>query len=159
VSHTTLKLLLGIIIACHTALTSHPRCSLALSRPDAITAIISQNGNAFEEGLGAFWDDIRRYWAKPTAENREAIRWLTSMKATKWQVGLYILMLAACNLVDGLGRPLEQYVTGETNTSEIPPETYTLDQALLDRPGNAEIQLDLFLDCEWPCDSGHFLKP
>jgi len=96
---------------------------LALSRPDAVTGIISQNGNAFEEGLGAFWDPIRKYWAKPTSENREAIRWLTSLTATKWQ-----------------------YFTGESNTSEIPPETYTLDQALLDRPGNAEIQLDLFLD-------------
>ncbi|KAG8989098.1 hypothetical protein FRB94_002028 [Tulasnella sp. JGI-2019a] len=98
---------------------------LALSRPQSITAIISQNGNAFLEGLGGFWDHIRPYWKDQTSANRESIRWLTSLDATKFQ-----------------------YFTGEKPeaTSLVPPETYTLDQALLDRPGNQEIQLDLFLD-------------
>jgi hypothetical protein len=131
------------------------RGSLALSRPHAITAIISQNGNAFEEGLGAFWDDIRRYGAKPTGENREAIRWLTSLKATKWQVRAMRENghpeCIAHRLMDPMVLlfPPEQYFTGETDTAHVPPETYTLDQALMDRPGNVEIQLDLFLDCKW----------
>ncbi len=47
-----------------------------------------------------------------------------------------------------MNRFVKQYFTGETNTSQIPPETYTLDKALMDRPGNVDIQLDLFLDCE-----------
>ncbi|KAF5368519.1 hypothetical protein D9758_002458 [Tetrapyrgos nigripes] len=96
---------------------------LALARPTAVKAIISQNGNAFEEGLGEFWAPIQRYWAEPTQENREKIRFLTQFDATKWQ-----------------------YVTGEAHPERIPPETYYLDQTLLDRPGNADIQLDLFLD-------------
>jgi pimeloyl-ACP methyl ester carboxylesterase len=96
---------------------------LALARSDAITAIISQNGNAFVEGLGDFWDHIRPYWANPTQENRESIRWLISFETTK-----------------------SQYTSGEKDPSAIPPETYYLDQALLDRPGNGDIQLDLFLD-------------
>jgi hypothetical protein len=60
---------------------------LALARPDAITAIISQNGNAFDEGLGDFWDYIRPYWAEQTREKRESLRWLTSFDTTKSQVG------------------------------------------------------------------------
>ncbi|KAK7468317.1 hypothetical protein VKT23_002831 [Stygiomarasmius scandens] len=96
---------------------------LALSRPKSVLAIISQNGNAFEEGLGAFWDNIRPYWADSTKENREKIRWLVGFDATKFQ-----------------------YTEGEAHPETIPPESYHLDQALLDRPGNAEIQLDLFLD-------------
>ncbi|KAH7921556.1 alpha/beta-hydrolase [Leucogyrophana mollusca] len=96
---------------------------LALARPAAVTAIISQNGNAYVEGLGAFWDNLRPYWADPSAENRESIRWLTGLDATKWQ-----------------------YFTGEKDPSAIPPETYHLDYALLSRPGNADIQLDIFLD-------------
>ncbi|KAF9456662.1 alpha/beta hydrolase fold protein [Collybia nuda] len=97
--------------------------SLALSRPDAITAIVSQNGNAFEEGLGEFWGSIRRYWEDPSKEKRDSIRFLLTMDLTKLQ-----------------------YCGGEANPDAVPPETYHLDQALLDRPGNAEIQLDLFLD-------------
>ncbi|THV02048.1 alpha/beta hydrolase fold protein [Dendrothele bispora CBS 962.96] len=96
---------------------------LALSRPKSILAIISQNGNAFEAGLGSFWDNIRPYWAEPTSENREKIRWLVGFDATKFQ-----------------------YTEGEAHPETIPPEAYHLDQALLDRPGNADIQLDLFLD-------------
>jgi pimeloyl-ACP methyl ester carboxylesterase len=59
---------------------------LALARPNAVKAIISQNGNAFEEGLGDFWDNLRPYWADSTQENRDKIKWLVTMDATKWQV-------------------------------------------------------------------------
>jgi len=88
-----------------------------------VTAIISQNGNAYEEGLGEAWDPIRRYWSQPTEENRDAIR--KSLTA------------------EGIKR---EYASGISNTSLISPESYTLDAALLARPGNVEIQLDLFLD-------------
>jgi hypothetical protein len=64
-------------------------CRLALARPDAITAIISQNGNAFDEGLGDFWDHIRPYWAEQTKEKRESLRWLTTFGTTKSQVGYF----------------------------------------------------------------------
>ncbi|KAJ3824870.1 Alpha/Beta hydrolase protein, partial [Lentinula raphanica] len=96
---------------------------LALSQPDAITAIISQNGNAFEAGFGDFWDSIRKYWKDPSPANRASLRWLTQFDATKFQ-----------------------YEAGEAHPEHIPPETYHLDQALMDRPGNADIQLDLQLD-------------
>ncbi|TFK37841.1 Alpha/Beta hydrolase protein [Crucibulum laeve] len=96
---------------------------LALARPDAITAIISQNGNAFKEGLGDFWDPIKRYWADPSPANRDLIKFLVTPEVTK-----------------------SQYTYGESELGAIAPETWTLDQALLDRPGNADIQLDLFLD-------------
>lgn len=63
--------------------------SLALARPDAITAIVSQNGNAFEEGLGDFWAPIRSYWADPSKEKRDNIRFLLTMDLTKLQVITY----------------------------------------------------------------------
>ncbi|KAG5645995.1 hypothetical protein DXG03_004597 [Asterophora parasitica] len=98
---------------------------LAFARPDAITALISQNGNAFEAGLSpTFWDGIRKYWGDPSAENLAPVEALTKMEATKFQ-----------------------YTHGEAHPEIIPPETYHLDQALLDRPGNAEIQCKLFFDC------------
>jgi pimeloyl-ACP methyl ester carboxylesterase len=96
---------------------------LAMARPDRVTAIISQNGNAYEEGLGDAWAPIRRYWSKPSSENREAIR-------------------TALNL-EGLRR---EYSSGISNPDSIAPEGYTLDAALMARPGNTDIQLDLFLD-------------
>ncbi|KAJ3982017.1 Alpha/Beta hydrolase protein [Lentinula detonsa] len=95
----------------------------SLSRPSAITAIISQNGNAFEAGLGKFWEGIRKYWKEPTPANRQSLVWLTEFNTTK-----------------------SQYEAGETHPETVPPETYYLDQALMDRPGNADIQLDLCLD-------------
>ena len=58
---------------------------LFMKHPEKITAIISQNGNAYEEGLGQFWDTIRGYWKTHGKNEREALRWLTSIKATKWQ--------------------------------------------------------------------------
>ncbi len=97
---------------------------LALRFPDRVTAIISQNGNAYEEGLSDAWDPIRRYWETPSAENREAVRHeILTIAGTRWQ-----------------------YVQGVTNPMVVAPESFTLDYALLERPGNQEIQLDLFLD-------------
>jgi pimeloyl-ACP methyl ester carboxylesterase len=96
---------------------------LALARPDRVTAIISQNGNAYEEGLSDGWNPIQRYWRDPTAENRQALRELLTPEATKWQ-----------------------YVHGVDDEMRVAPESYTLDSALLSRPGNDEIQLDLFHD-------------
>jgi pimeloyl-ACP methyl ester carboxylesterase len=96
---------------------------LAMMRPERVAAIVSQNGNAYEEGLGDAWAPIQRYWREPTPENRDAIR-----KALT---------------AEGMRR---EYHSGIPNKYEIAPEGYTLDAALLARPGNAEIQLDLFLD-------------
>jgi pimeloyl-ACP methyl ester carboxylesterase len=96
---------------------------LAMARPERVTAIVSQNGNAYEEGLGDAWAPIRRYWTQPTAENRDAIR-------------------QALNPA-GMRR---EYGSGIADPDLIAPESYTLDGALLERPGNVEIQLDLFLD-------------
>ena len=96
---------------------------LAMGHPERITAIISQNGNAYEEGLSEGWNPIQRYWKEPTPENRAALRSFLTPEATKWQ-----------------------YVHGVQEESLVAPESYTLDSALLARPGNDEIQLDLFLD-------------
>jgi len=96
---------------------------LAMARPERITAIVSQNGNAYEEGLGDAWAPIQRYWREPTSENREKIR-----------QGLN---------PEGMRR---EYSVGIANPEVIAPEGYTLDAALLARPGNVDIQLDLFLD-------------
>jgi pimeloyl-ACP methyl ester carboxylesterase len=96
---------------------------LATGHPERITAIISQNGNAYEEGLSEGWNPIQRYWKEPTPENRAALRSFLTPEATKWQ-----------------------YVHGVREESLVAPESYTLDSALLARPGNDEIQLDLFLD-------------
>jgi pimeloyl-ACP methyl ester carboxylesterase len=97
---------------------------LAMAHPDRVTAIVSQNGNAYEEGLGDAWGPIRKYWAEPTSENREAIRKnVLTPEGTRWQ-----------------------YTHGVGDPESIPPEAYTLDAALLERPGNKDIQLDLFLD-------------
>ena len=97
---------------------------LAVARPERVTAIISQNGNAYEEGLGDAWDPIRRYWATPSAENRETLRReVLTLEGTRWQ-----------------------YTHGVANPETVAPESYTLGQALLERPGDKEIQLDLYLD-------------
>ncbi len=97
---------------------------LAMARPERVTAIVSQNGNAYEEGLGDAWGPIRKYWAEPTAENRDILRQtVLTAGGTRWQ-----------------------YTHGVANPESVPPESYTLDTALLERIGNKEIQLDLFLD-------------
>ncbi len=96
---------------------------LALAHPERVTAIISQNGNAYEEGLSQGWNPIQRYWREPTPESRAALRDFLKPETTKWQ-----------------------YTHGVADESLVAPESYTLDTALLARPGNDEIQLDLFLD-------------
>ena len=96
---------------------------LAMAHPERITAIISQNGNAYEEGLGGSWDPIRKYWSNPSHQNRDALR--------------------AAMTPDGIQR---EYSVGMPTPSAISPEGPALDAALLGRPGNVDIQLDLFLD-------------
>ena len=96
---------------------------IALANPEKVSGVISQNGNAYEEGLGDAWDPIRKYWNEPTIDNRNALRAFLKADITKWQ-----------------------YTHGVSDPSIIAPESYTLDQHFLDRDGNEEIQLDLFLD-------------
>lgn len=96
---------------------------LAMAHPERVTAIVSQNGNAYEEGLGDAWAPIRRYWSDPSLENRNAIRGALT--------------------AEGMRR---EYSVGMPNSDVVAPESYTLDAALLARPGNVDIQLDLFLD-------------
>jgi pimeloyl-ACP methyl ester carboxylesterase len=96
---------------------------LALAHPERITAIISQNGNAYEEGLSQGWNPIQKYWKEPTPGNRAALRDFLTPEATK-----------------------SQYLYGIQDPTLVAPESYSLDSALLARTGNDEIQLDLFLD-------------
>lgn len=98
---------------------------LALQRPEAITAIVSQNGNAYVEGFGDVWGPIKELWASNNApKNRtEVAKAMLTLDATKFQ-----------------------YEDGTPDLSRIAPESYLLDQALLERPGNKDIQLDLFYD-------------
>ena len=96
---------------------------LALMAPKRVTAIISQNGNAYEEGLGAAWAPIQRYWREPTLENRNAIRPALTLEGMKHEYGV-----------------------GIQDPSLIDPADYTLDAAILALPGHVDIQLDLFLD-------------
>lgn len=96
---------------------------LALAHPERITAMVSQNGNAYEEGLSQGWNPIQKYWKEPNAENRAKLREFLTPEATK-----------------------SQYLYGVKDETLVAPEGYTLDSVLLARPGNDEIQLDLFLD-------------
>ena len=96
---------------------------LAMAHPERVSSIISQNGNAYEEGLGGAWEPIQRYWREPTTEHREALRGALTEPSIR-----------------------SQYTEGVPDAESIAPEGYTLDAALLARPGSAEIQLDLFLD-------------
>jgi pimeloyl-ACP methyl ester carboxylesterase len=97
---------------------------LVMAHPERVTAIVTQNGNAYEEGLGDAWGPIRKYWAEPTAENRDVLRRnILTLEGTRWQ-----------------------YTHGVRDPDSVPPESYSLDAALLERPGNKDVQLDLFLD-------------
>jgi pimeloyl-ACP methyl ester carboxylesterase len=96
---------------------------VAMAHPERVTAIVSQNGNAYEEGLGDAWAPIQRYWRDPSLENRNAIRPALTPQGMK-----------------------HEYAVGIANPERIDPAGYTLDGALLGRPGNVDIQLDLFLD-------------
>jgi len=96
---------------------------LALKHPERVSAMIVQNGNAYEEGLGAFWDPVKKYWKDQTPENRAAMGNMVTPEIT-----------------------IFQYTDGMEDLSRISPDNWVIDQALLDRPGNSEIQKDLFLD-------------
>src|SRR5579863_4402181 len=96
---------------------------LAMRHPERITAIISQNGNAYEEGLSEGWNPIRAYWKDPSLENRKALRAFLAPETTRWQ-----------------------YTHGVTDETAVSPDGYGLDNFYLARPGADEIQLDLFGD-------------
>jgi pimeloyl-ACP methyl ester carboxylesterase len=97
---------------------------LALAHPEKVQAIISQNGNAYEEGLGPFWDPIRTLWSSNnSASARDALQFLVGLEATK-----------------------SQYFVGTPDPNSIAPESYSMDQYLLNRPGSGDVQLDLLYD-------------
>jgi pimeloyl-ACP methyl ester carboxylesterase len=96
---------------------------LALAHPERICAIVSQNGNAYVEGLSDGWNPIERYWRAPTEENRAALRALLTPETT-----------------------LFQYTHGVADPSRVSPDGRSLDDFYLARPGIADVQLDLFLD-------------
>lgn len=96
---------------------------LAVKHPEKIEALIVQNGNAYEEGLGEFWEPLRAYWSEPNERNKNALKKFLTLEATRWQ-----------------------YTHGVKNENAISPDNWIHDQSLLDRPGNNEIQLQLFYD-------------
>lgn len=96
---------------------------LALADPGRITGLIVQNGNAYDEGLKAFWDQIKEYWKDGSDETRQALTKLLTLDTT-----------------------IFQYTDGVSDRTRVAPDNWVHDQALLDRPGNADIQLDLFYD-------------
>lgn len=100
---------------------------IALERPEAITAIVTQNGNAYEEGLGSFWDPVRALWASTPGSDQE--------KELRKAIGDFLLNYDATK---------GQYVNGEPHPENVDPLNWELDLALMRRPGNFEIQLDLF---------------
>lgn len=97
---------------------------LALHYPERVTGLVSQNGNAYLEGLGDAWEPVRVYWENPSAENRQQVSdAMLNLEGIRWQ-----------------------YLHGVKTPARVAPETWTLDTLLLERPGNKEIQLDLTLD-------------
>lgn len=96
---------------------------LAVANPSRISAIISQNGNAYEEGLGQGWLPIQRYWQAPTKENRDALKDFPTPASIKWQ-----------------------YLEGVPDPTLVAPDAIALESYLVSRPGNSDIQLDLLLD-------------
>ena len=96
---------------------------LALNHPERITAIISQNGNAYEEGLSDDWTPVRAYWQDPSPANREALRAMQTPEATRWQ-----------------------YTHGVPDVTLVSPDGQNLDNFYLARPGSDEVQLDLIGD-------------
>jgi pimeloyl-ACP methyl ester carboxylesterase len=96
---------------------------LATQHPEQIETLIVQNGNAYEEGLGDFWEPMRAFWQNKTPENGDRVRQALASKGTKWY-----------------------YITGARNLENLSPDTWVLDQALLNRPGNIDIQLSLKYD-------------
>ena len=96
---------------------------IAIKHPERIAAIVSQNGNAYEEGLSDGWNPIRTYWREPTKANRDALRSFLTPETTFWQ-----------------------YTHGVSDSSIVSPDGYSLDNFYLARPGAHEAQLDFFLD-------------
>ena len=96
---------------------------IAAKHPERITAIISQNGNAYEEGLSDGWKPIRAYWEGPSQANRDALRAFLAPETTVWQ-----------------------YTQGVPDATAVSPDGYSLDNFYLARPGAAEVQLHLFGD-------------
>jgi pimeloyl-ACP methyl ester carboxylesterase len=96
---------------------------MALAEPKKVSALIVQNGNAYEEGLKQFWDPLRAYWKLNNKESRDALREATTLESIRWQ-----------------------YLDGVKDVSRVDPGTWLHDRALIERPGNVEIQLDLFYD-------------
>jgi pimeloyl-ACP methyl ester carboxylesterase len=96
---------------------------LAVRHPDRVSAIISQNGNAYEEGLSDGWNPVRAYWQEPSPANREALRSFLAPETTRWQ-----------------------YTHGMRDVTAVSPDSYSLDNFYLSRPGADEIQLDLLGD-------------
>ena len=97
---------------------------LAAAHPERVTALVVQNGNAYVEGIGAFWDPIKALWKNNTQANRDAIREAAlTLDGTRWQ-----------------------YLHGVPDPTLVSPDAYTLDQAYLDRPGNNDIQLAMIYD-------------
>ena len=94
-----------------------------MAHPERVTVIVSQNGNAYEVGLGDAWAPIQQYWREPTAEHREVVHQALSPAGIR-----------------------SQYTDGVPHPERIDPVGYTLDAAMIARPGNMDIQLDLFLD-------------
>ena len=96
---------------------------LAMRHPERVETLIVQNGNAYDEGLREFWKPLKAYWKDKTAKNGDALRGLLTIDATKWQ-----------------------YTHGVRDIEKISPDNWNIDQRLLDRPGNQEIQLAMFYD-------------
>lgn len=96
---------------------------LALKHPERVTAIVTQNGNAYLEGLSEGWNPIRKYWQEPNQANRDALRALLQPQTTLWQ-----------------------YTHGVADGETVSPDGYSLDDFYMTRPGAHEVQLDLFLD-------------
>ena len=96
---------------------------LAVKYPEKIEALIVQNGNAYDEGLGEFWEPLKAYWSEPNEMNKEALMKFLTIEATKWQ-----------------------YTHGVRSENAVSPDNWILDQSLIERPGNKEIQLQLFYD-------------
>ena len=96
---------------------------LALRHPERVTALVVQNGNAYDDGLSPFWEPLKAYWADGSPAHREAMRAGLTPAATRGQ-----------------------YVDGVADPTRVSPDTWAIDQALLDRPGTDEVMLDLFYD-------------
>ncbi len=94
---------------------------LATAHPERVESLIIQNGNAYEEGLLGFWDPIKAYWYDRNEKNGAALRDLLTLSSTRWQ-----------------------YTQGTRDPEAISPDNWNVDQPLLDREGNQELQLAMF---------------